>query len=148
MRLRMVVLCALFSLPISGQNPNPLVGVWERTSLMRGTTQGQPPAAPEFLIVTADGYFSQSEIPAERAKLSKPLDQMTKEELVARFKEVGASRGTYTIVGKTFIRKHVADINPGAEGNDQARDFRIEGDTLILTSVSGGGLEARFKRVK
>src|SRR3982751_3101641 len=112
MRSRSVVLSIFLCLPVMGQTTSPLVGAWERTSLMRGTTQGQPPAAPEFLIISADGYFSESELPEGREKVSKPLDQMTKEELVARFARTAASRGTYTIQGNVLTRKHIADLNP------------------------------------
>lgn len=177
MRSRSVVLFIFLCLPAMAQSTNPLVGVWERISLMRGTTQGQPPAAPEFLIISADGYFSESELPEGREKVNKPLDQMTKEELVARFQRTAASRGTYTIQGNVLTRKHIADLNPSAEGSDQVRNFRFDGDILVLSAggppqVSaagrgtggaepgatggaqaggrrgGGGLEARFKRLK
>jgi Lipocalin-like domain len=166
MRLRNIVLCALLCLPAMAQSTNPLVGVWERISLMRGTTEGQPPAAPEFLIVSADGYFSESELPDGRDKVNKPLDQMTKEELVARFSRTAASRGTYTVVGNVFSRKHIADLNPSAEGSDQVRNFQFDGDILVLTAggsggpgagrgaggrgpqAGGGALVVRFKRMK
>jgi hypothetical protein len=181
MHSRNVALLLLFSgLPAMSQSTNPLVGVWERISLMRGTTQGQPPAAPEFLIISADGYFSESELPEGREKVNKPLDQMTKEELVDRFRRTAASRGTYTIQGNVLIRKHIADLNPSAEGSDQVRNFRFDGDILVLSAGgpgevsaggrgtggargdtagtqesgrggpggAGGGLEARFKRLK
>lgn len=179
MHFRNVVLSVLFlGLPAMGQSTNPLVGTWERISLKRGNMEGQPPAAPEFLIISADGYFSESEIPEGREKVNKPLDQMTKEELVARYQHTAASRGTYTIEGNVLRRKHIADLNPSAEGSDQVRNFRFEGDILVLSAggpgeVSaggrgtgaargaaggapesgrggrgGGGLEARFKRLK
>lgn len=151
MHSRNAVLLLVLGLPAMGQSTNPLVGVWERISLMRGTTQGQPPAAPEFLILTADGYFSESELPEGREKANKPLDQMTKEELVDRFRRTAASRGTYTIQGNVLIRKHIADLNPNAEGSDQVRNFRIEGDILILSAggpgeVSAGGRGAGAAR--
>jgi hypothetical protein len=175
MRSRSVLLFLSLCLPAFAQSTNPLVGVWERISLLRGTTQGQPPAAPEFLVITADGFFSESELPEGREKVSKQLEQMTQEELVARFKRTAASRGTYTIQGNVLTRKHIADLNPSAEGSDQVRNFRFEGEILVLSAggpgeVSaggrgagatggtpaagrgpgggGGGLEARFKRVK
>ena len=150
MRCGNAVLFMCLCLPAMAQSANPLVGVWERVSLMRGTTEGQPPAAPEFLIVSADGYFSESELPVGRDKVNKPLEQMTKEELVARFQRTAASRGTYTIQGNVFSRKHIADLSPSAEGSDQVRNFRFEGDILVFyTGAPGsGGLEARFKRLK
>ena len=181
MHPRNAVLFLFSVLSAMGQSNNPLVGVWERISLMRGTTQGQPPAAPEFLIISADGYFSESEIPEGREKVTKPLEQMTKEELLDRYRRTAASRGTYSIQGNVLIRKHIADLNPNAEGSDQVRNFRFDGDILVLSAggpgeVSaggrgtggaargsaggsqesgrgapagrGGGLEARFKRLK
>jgi len=150
MRSGIAVLFVCLCLPAMAQDANPLVGVWERISLLRGKTEGQPPAAPEFLIISADGYFSESELPEGREKVSKPLDQMTKEELVARFQRTAASRGTYTIQGNTLSRKHIADLNPSAEGSNQVRNFRFEGDILVFyTGAPGsGGLEARFKRLK
>ncbi|MEP6714264.1 MAG: lipocalin-like domain-containing protein [Terriglobia bacterium] len=105
---------------------------------MRGTTEGQPPAAPEFLVITADGYYSESELPEGREKVSKPLDQMTKEELVARYSRTAASWGTYTIVGNLLSRRHIMDLNPRAEGSDQARNFHFEGDILVLTAGGPG----------
>ena len=142
MRPRNVVLGIVLCLPVMAQSTNPLVGVWERISLKRGTTEGQPPAAPEFLIISADGYFSESELPEGREKVSKPLGEMTKEELVARFQRTAASRGTYTIQGNVLTRKHVADLNPSAEGNDQVRNFRFEGDILVLSAGGPGEVSA------
>jgi len=138
MILRNLALCAFLCLPVMAQSTNPLVGAWERISLMRGTTEGQPPAAPEFLIVSADGYYCESELPEGRDKARKPLDQMTKEELVARYSRTAASWGTYTIVGNVFSRKHIMDLNPGAEGSDQTRNFHFEGDILVLTAGGPG----------
>ena len=125
MRSGNAVLGVLLCLPAMAQSANPLVGVWERISLMRGTTQGQPPAAPEFLIISADGYFSESELPEGREKVNKPLEQMTKEELVARFQRTAASRGTYTIQGNVLTRKHIADLNPSSEGRRSGGQLQV-----------------------
>jgi hypothetical protein len=142
MILRNLALCAFLCLPAMAQATNPLVGAWERISLMRGTNEGQPPAAPEFLVISADGYYSESELPEGRDKARKPLDQMTKEELVARYSRTAASWGTYTIVGNLLSRTHIMDLNPSAEGSDQARNFHFEGDILVLTAGGPGDAPA------
>ncbi len=142
MVLRNLALYALLCLPVMAQATNPLVGAWERISLMRGTTEGQPPAAPEFLIISADGYYCESELPDGRDKVSKPLDQMTKEELVARYSRTAASWGTYTIAGNVLNRRHIMDLNPSAEGSDQTRNFHFEGDILVLTAGGPGDAPA------
>jgi hypothetical protein len=45
-------------------------------------------------------------IPAGRSKLDKPLNQMTKEELLRRFELVGSAYGACTIQGNVLSRKH------------------------------------------
>jgi hypothetical protein len=54
----------------------------------------QPPAPAAFLVFTADGFFSQNAIPTARPRVNKPLDQLSKEELLQRFNRVEARRGT------------------------------------------------------
>jgi hypothetical protein len=141
--------CPRLSFAQSGSQ-NPLVGAWERVSLTNA--QGvvtQPPGPASFLVFTADGFFSNSTIPADRPKVKTPIDQMTKEELLARFKSVGATHGTYTITGKTLTQKFVAHTDPTVEGTEAVREFRVEGDTLILSSpVSTNKSEARFRRAR
>lgn len=107
----------------------------------------QPPGPAAFVIFSANGYFSQTAIPTGRNKIDKPLDQMTREELLGRFQAVIARRGTYTVSGNRLTRKDVSHTNPNTEGSDAVQDFRIEGDFPILTTP-GNKAEARFRRVK
>jgi hypothetical protein len=100
-----------------------------------------------FLIFSASGHFAQTVMPDGRPKLSKPLPDMTKEELLARFQGLGARFGTYTLVGNKLTRKNVAHVNPAAEGTGETQLFRIEGDVLILTTEGEKG-EVRFRRLK
>jgi len=133
----------------SAQN-NPLVGAWIRMSDINAQgVQQQPPTPAAFLILSADGFFSQTAIPERRPKVDKPLEQMTKEELVARFNRVVGRRGTYTIAGNKLTRHDVSNINPSGEGTDQIQLFRLEGDTLILTTEDPKSkAEVRFRRAK
>ncbi len=132
------------------QTQNPLIGAWERISLRDAEGKmTQPPAPAAFVIFSADGFFSQSSIPTGRPKIDKPLDQMTKEELVQRFNRLETRRGTYTISGNRLTRKNIASSNPDQEGTDQVQLFRIEGDMLILLSADPKlKNEARFRRTK
>lgn len=109
----------------------------------------QPPAPAAFLLFTADGFFSQSGIPTGRAKTSKPLDQMSKEELLQRFNRLETRRGTYTVSGNRLTRRNVAHGDPNQEGTEQVQLFRIEGGMLILSSADPKQKnEARFRRAK
>ena len=134
--------------PMDAQGQNAVVGSWERVSLTNAAgTVTQPPAPAAFVIFGADGFFSQTAIPTGRKKVDKPLDQMTKEELVERFQRVEARRGTYTITGNKLTRRNVSQADPMQEGTEQTQEFRIEGGILILTTPTNKA-EARFRRAK
>jgi hypothetical protein len=148
-RVVLALACALFfTNALVAQSNNPLIGAWERTMLKNPQGQvTQPPLPPAFVIFSANGYFSQTAIPAGRPKLNKPVAEMTKDELVARFQNVEARRGTYKIDGKKLTRTDVSTANSVREGAEQIQLFRIEGDTLILSTEQGVDM-AWFKRVK
>jgi hypothetical protein len=127
-----------------------LVGTWERTSLLNAEGKPtQPPAPAAYLIFSADGHFTQIAIPTGRAKVNKPVDQMTREELVARFNRVEARGGSYTVAGNRLTRKNERHGDPNQEGTDAVQLFRVEGDTLVLSSADPKQKnEARWRRVK
>lgn len=136
---------------LQAQGQNALVGAWERVSLK--DAQGavtQPPGPAAFLILSGDGFFSQTAIPAGRKKadkVDKPVDQMTKEELVERFQRLGARRGTYSVTGNKLTRRNISHVDPNQEGTEATQEFRIEAGMLILTTP-GNKAEARFRRAK
>jgi Lipocalin-like domain len=153
MRVRIVVsllfVCVFaYGANALAQHQNPLVGAWERLSLKNAEgVDIQPPEPVAFVIFSADGYYSQTVIPTGRNKLKKPLEDMTKEELLNRFQLLFAWRGTYTVSGNTLTRRIISHSNPNVEGTELAQEFRIEGDLLILT-VPGSKAEARFRRAQ
>lgn len=127
-----------------------VVGAWTRVSLRDSVGKAiQPPVAPAFVIFSANGYFSQTAIPAGRPPLNKELAAMSKGELLARFQHVDAWRGTYSIVGTRLTRKTIADVDPRGEGNEIVQVMRFAADTLILSRVNPADkAEARFVRVR
>lgn len=53
------------------------------------------------------------------------------------------------MAGNRLIRRKVAHGDPTQEGTEQTQLFRVEGDTLILSSVDPKlKNEARFRRAK
>ena len=153
MRVRIVV-ALLFACVFAygaralAQHQTPLVGAWERLSLKNAEgVDIQPPEPAAFVIFSTDGYFSQTVIPTGRDKLKKPLEDMTKEELLHRFQNLFAWRGTYTVSGNTLTRRIISHTNPNIEGTEFVQEFRIEGDLLILTRP-GSKFEARFRRAQ
>jgi hypothetical protein len=137
-------------LPAQQTKAHNLTGTWERVSLVVDGKPQQPPRAPLMLILGEDGWFSQTELPAGRKPLKKPLEQYTVDEFVQSFKNVGAARGTYTVDGNVFTRRHVANIDPGAVGYEDRRQFTLDGDTLTLSGAtrSGAKIAATFRRSK
>jgi Lipocalin-like domain len=149
--LRSVAVAAFAAtVPALAEAQTSLVGAWERVSLVDGQGKPtQPPAPAAFVIFSADGFFSQSGVPAGRQKTDKPLDQMTKEELLQRFNRLETRRGTYTVAGNRLTRRNVTHGDPTQEGTEQTQLFRVEGDMLILSSADPKlKNEARFRRAK
>jgi hypothetical protein len=132
------------------QTQSLLVGAWERVSLLDAEGKAaQPPAPAAFVIFSSDGFFTQSGIPMGRSKIDKPVDQMSREELLQRFNRLETRRGTYTIAGNRLTRKNIASGDPNQEGTEQMQLFRIEGGMLILSSADPKlKNEARFRRAK
>jgi hypothetical protein len=137
-------------LPAQQMKQHNLVGTWERVSLAIDGKSAQPPLAPLVLILGEDGWFSQTQLPTGRKPVGKPLEKYTVDDYLRSFKNVGAARGTYTVEGNVFTRKHVADIDPGYIGYEDPRQFTLDGDTMTLrgTTKSGEKVEATFRRSK
>jgi len=137
-------------LPAQQTKPHGLAGTWERTSLTYNGKPQQPPRAALMLILGEDGWFSETELPAGRKPLKKPLEQYTVDDYIQSFKNVRAARGTYTVEGNVFTRKHVADTDPNYVGYEDPRQFMLDGDTLTLRGKtrSGEKVEATFRRSK
>jgi hypothetical protein len=131
-------------------NFSQFAGAWERFSLRDETgkmVSPQPPAP--FLIMTADGFFSQTAIPTGRPKSTKALKDMTKDELLARFNQVVGRHGTYSVSGNRLTRTDLSNIIPNNEGMSQVQLFKLEGDVLILSNPATTKKdEVRFRRVK
>ena len=127
-----------------------LVGTWERVSLLRNALSVQPPDAPLFLKLGADGYWSMMEMPDDRPKIDKPMARQTPKELWSRFERVEGGQGTWTLKadGSVLTRTHAVNIAPGGENNAQDRLCWFEGEILALVGTGPTrSPQARFKRL-
>ncbi|MGH9386243.1 MAG: hypothetical protein ACRD2N_18360 [Vicinamibacterales bacterium] len=127
-----------------------LVGTWERVSLLRNALSVQPPDAPLFVKFGSDGYWSMMEMPDDRPKVDKPLEQLTTKELFARFDKVEGGQGTWTVKadGSVVTRRHVVNIAPGGENSNQDRLCWFEDEILALVGTgSNRSPQARFRRL-
>ncbi len=141
-------LLLVFSATASAPNQKAFVGTWER--IARKDQDGQAvtgATVPSQIIFSADGHYVQVSNPPGRAKLDKPIKEMTKEELLNRFENVSGSYGTYSISGNTLTRKLISSSAPNGEGIEFKQTYKFEGDLLILSGTTSKS-EARFRRVK
>jgi len=139
MNVRALVACSavfLITGDLRAQDASRLVGTWERIYLQQ--TDGvdiQPRIPVPHLIFTPDGFHSFTSIPAARDGAKKPLQTMSKEELIARFDGLAAFWGTYTVTGNKLTRRATVHSDPNLEGHDYVSEFRFDGDDLILLAV-------------
>jgi hypothetical protein len=131
-----------------------LQGVWKLVSYRSSIKRSQQWVGLMFL---ERGYFSRMYQEADRRKLdfnfetTAHLKSEEKEQLIDSFKQFRAGIGTYGVVGKTIIMKSTAIYNPNALGNEFSREFRFEGNKLILTGttkVAGDAVEEVWERVE
>ena len=118
-------------MPLPPPDYTPMVGTWVRYSLLRNGFSVQPPDAPLMVKFMNDGWWSMMEFPAGRAKVNKPLEQQTPQELFGRFDKMGGGWGNYTNIGQVNYRHHMAGLTPGGE-NDQVRGWHFDGNALVL----------------
>jgi hypothetical protein len=158
MRVR-ILLMALLALvvvqngTIAAQEANPFVGTWERTYIVRpdgSITQDITKGIgnPAVLIMSENMYFTQTTLPLGRPKLNKPLNKMTREEILARLRGVVVRQGTYKISGNDLTRTTVMNLNPNSEGGSTLQQYRFEGDVMILTDSKNPKRDVRFRRIK
>ncbi len=147
---RCLALGALFALSVLAQHPdfdtNPLIGTWERVSLLRNSLSVQPPDAALYLKFGADGYWSMMEMPDDRPKVNKPLEEMTKQELFDRFDNVEGGWGYYIVKRDIVNRIHDEDISPGRDGAQHIREYIFEDKIMNLAGTGANrSPQARMK---
>ena len=150
---------------VEAQSRLPFEGVWEETSATnpgragnaagregRGAAPANPPArgtaaqargttTPNGMRRTfIDGYYSLSNAANGRQPLTKPVPEMTKEELLDRFQSLQVQDGTYEVIGpdRILIRRRLSQF-PQNHGTEQVMEWKADGDTLSLTIISDTG---------
>jgi hypothetical protein len=137
-------------LPNQPLGSRALVGTWERIALaINGASLPQP--VPEHLLLGEDGWFHQALLPPGRtAPRGKTMEQWTTAEYLGAYKGMYAARGTYSVNGNAFIRKHIADTDPNLEGRDEAGQYILQGDAMLVqgTNAAGQKFEAKYQRLQ
>jgi hypothetical protein len=155
MRLRVAALAVILAFPslvssALAQSADPVAGAWELVSAKNlKTGEMQQLTTPPLHVVYRDGHYVQFAAAANRTKGNTPRAEMTKEQLVERYNLQG-QYGTYRVAGNKLTRRTISAALPDNEGRENSSDFRIEGDTLIVTATgaNGGLTESRYRRLK
>lgn len=126
-----------------------IVGVWQRV-LLDEKGQPTPDPAPMLAVYTDVGIYVQVSFRLDRQE-SRPLTDLNADELRARFSGTSAQHGTYTVSGSRLTRRIVGAFTPLNQGREISTHYKIEGDTLVMSSnenLDMASARVRFERVK
>jgi hypothetical protein len=115
-------------------------GVWDEIRLREGnSTEGQKPNHMRRMFL--GGYYSLTNASEGRRKIDKPVAQMTREELLDRFRSLQVQDGTYEVIGPNQIRlKRRISQFPENHGTEQVMEWSIDAkDVLSLKIISDTG---------
>jgi len=115
-------------------------GVWDEIRLREGnSSDGQKPNHMRRMFL--GGYYSLTNASEGRRKIDKPVAQMTREELLDRFRSLQVQDGTYETIGPNRIRlKRRISQFPENHGTEQVMEWSIDAkDVLSLKIISDTG---------
>jgi hypothetical protein len=122
------------------QSRLPFEGVWDEMRLREGNAaDGQKPNHMRRMFL--DGYYSLTNASEGRRKIDKPVAQMTREELLDRFRSLQVQDGTYQVAGpnRILLKRRVSQF-PENHGTEQIMEWAIDAnDVLSLTIISDTG---------
>jgi hypothetical protein len=159
MTSRVVLLTVYVLFPgIAFSQTSPIDGVWKITEVVSTGANAATNATPQpSLIIFARGHYSWVSVqgPAPRTESPAPKDaaKFTDAEKIARYDEwnrLTAQAGTFVVKGTTLTRHALVAKNVGVMSpkNSDSREFKLEGNTLWLTSRSAAGQPASETRTK
>ena len=135
---------------------SPLEGAWRRVEMsIRGGSTTSPARGaaragtyartqPSLLIFTK-GYYSLMEV-----RGNEPRDRLSgspsNAELASAYQSVRANSGRYELDGSTLRWHIVVDQDPNRMGNAFTSQFRVEGDSLGITSENQDGTITTTRR--
>jgi hypothetical protein len=129
-------------------------GVWDEIRLRDGNAaEGQKPNHMRRMFL--DGYYSLTNASEGRRKIDKPVAQMTREELLDRFRSLQVQDGTYEMTGpnRILLKRRISQF-PENHGTEQVMEWSIDASgvlSLKIISDTGSapvGQVTTYKRLK
>lgn len=125
--------------PAAADEKDRLVGTWklisavsedlatsQKTNIYKGTPVG-------FITYGADGRVMTIVVDSVRKKPAATV--ATAAEAEALFRSMTAYAGTYTVSGARVIHRPDASWNETWTGTDQIRDYKFDGERLLLATA-------------
>ena len=138
MRQLFIAVTVLFvTLPATAAE-NPIIGTWKFTSFVRevistGERQNELGDKPEgYISYQPDGRMFAMLVGSNRPK---PTGIPTDDEKIRLFGTLIAYSGAYVVEGDKITHKIDVSWNQSWTGGDQVRFYKIEGDTLTITTA-------------
>jgi hypothetical protein len=112
-----------------------LEGVWDEIRLREGNAaDGQKPNHMRRMFL--DGYYSLTNASEGRRKVDKPVAEMTREELLDRFRSLQVQDGTYEVIGSNQIRlKRRVSQFPENHGTEQVMEWGIDATGVLSLKI-------------
>jgi hypothetical protein len=161
-RLILFAFVVLFpSVTFAKQATSPIDGVWkiaERTETGANASSNTSPQPS--LLIFARGHYSWLSINGTVPRTQSPAPatgKMTDADRVARFQEwdpVSANAGTFEVKGSSLTTRPMVakNVSVMSSNNPITREFKLDGDTLLLTQRStgpqAGEVRLRLTRVR
>jgi hypothetical protein len=137
-QLLVAIILVMITLPVSAAE-NAIVGTWKFTSFVRevittGERQNEFGDKPDgYISYQPDGRMFAMLVGSDRRT---PVGNVpTDEDKIRLFGTLIAYSGTYVVEGNKITHKIDVSWNQSWTGNDQVRFFKIEGDTLTITTA-------------
>ena len=129
---------------------HPLTGSWEWISQKTDGKDVPPDNTRAIMVFDAEGHMAWIHVAVDRPKATRPVSEMTREELVAQFNQVGGGFISTEVVGDKLRFKDDGLFILTSEPDDPGYNFRVEGDVLVLNQVNDKGkkFEVRYRRLK
>jgi Lipocalin-like domain len=134
----MIVALCLLSIPANATD-NPIVGTWRFQSFVReviatGERQNEFGERPSgYITYQPDGRMFAVLVGDNRPKPAGAIP--TDEEKIKLFGTLIAYSGTYLLDGDKITHKIDVSWNQSWTGADQVRFYKLEGDTLTITTA-------------
>jgi hypothetical protein len=113
-----------------------LEGIWKKTEVtVAGPNAQKIPHPQPNVCIFAKKYYSFTEVEGEKPRPDQPLEKATDAQKVAAWEPFSAEAGTYEVKGTTITFHVVVEKDPEGmkPGSFYTGDFKIEGNTLIIT---------------